>query len=104
MAEYKVATTEIGAHKKKLGAETVDTIVFERAVAAVRIWTDASDWIYYTTDSSVPVVGANDCHAIPPVSMLDIVDFRDAGPASTRVIKLISAGTPTYDCSEVTPS
>jgi hypothetical protein len=103
MAEYKVAATEIGAHKKKLTAEAVDTIVFARAVAAVRIVTDGADWIYYTTDGSVPVVGSSSCHAIPAMAMIDIVDLREQGPASGRTIKMISAGTPTYDISETTP-
>jgi hypothetical protein len=104
MAEYEVKADEIGVHQKKLTAETVDTITFARAVSAVRIFSDGTAWIYYTTDGSVPVVGANNCHAIPPTPIVDVVDLRRNVPAHTRVIKLISAGTPVYDVSETATS
>jgi hypothetical protein len=49
--------------------------------------------VYFTTDGTTPVVGANGTHCLP--AAIGFVEVNDETSGPTSVIKLISSGTPT---------
>lgn len=84
----------------QLEADTIDTITLASGPSVYEILaTDASARIDYTTDGSDPVVGGSPTgRCIPPTYAVDIVYVPSDG---SGVIKLISAGTPTYSIEAV---
>jgi hypothetical protein len=91
MASYSVDR----AKHATLVASTVDTVTLGRDFNEVEILNrDGTAAIYFTVDGSTPTVGGDNALVIPAVigsvteSTLDI--------SGTNVVKLISAGTPSY--------
>lgn len=96
MASYSVARGEVGAHGKTLTASTVDTVTFAENIHTVEIVSDGDDAIYVGVDGVVPTVGGAANYYLPASASTREVK-SDNGAAT--VIKLISAGTPTYSVS-----
>lgn len=100
MASFDIAADEIGAYEKKLTANTVDSVTFHRDLEAVEVVSDGASAIYFTVDGSEPVVGGEKTHALPASSSVRVVDTPSPegvrAVSRTTVVKLISAGTPTY--------
>jgi hypothetical protein len=90
-------------------AATVDTVTFALGTSGtpgwggvpkrVEILSDGAADIYVTVDGSTPTVAGTNCWRIPAVPGSTILDVRDAIPDDAVVVKLISAGTPTYSVS-----
>lgn len=98
MAEYEVPRDHVGVHEKRLAADEVDVVRFERSLSEVEILTDGSANIYVTVGGGAdPTVGGGDCWRVPPYAGSIIVQARHVGVRT--VVKLISAGTPTYSVS-----
>jgi hypothetical protein len=94
MSTYTVQASEIGAHAKTLAAGTVDTVTFQRDCNTVEVLSiDGAAAIYFTVDGSTPTVGGANTYLVPAVIGALEVDVPTAGNA---VVKLISAGTPSY--------
>ncbi len=98
MASYVVANNEVGAHAKTLVAATVDTVTFtDRDAEVVEVVNiSGADAIYFTTDGAAPIVAGNGTYFLPALTSTREVGIPTAG---TTVIKLISAGTPSYSVS-----
>ena len=95
MAEYKVEAGQIGAYEKVLVASTVDTVLFEERVTTVRVISDGTAAIYFTTNGTAPTVkGAADLQ-VPKGSLFFTQEITE-GAGTSLTVKLISAGTPTY--------
>lgn len=96
MASHSVAANEIGAHNKTLVAATVDTVTFADDLAAVEVFTDGSEDIYFTVDGSTPTVAGANCWFLPTAMSVRRVVVPASGGT---VVKLISSATPTYSVS-----
>jgi hypothetical protein len=96
MAEYEVAEKEIGAHHKKLVADTVDTVEFARDLRRVRVVTDGAAEIFVTVDGDDPELGDSAAYYLPAIPCVE--EFPAPSGAPTTV-KLRSSGTPTYGVS-----
>lgn len=103
MADYAVASGERGVHDKTLVAATVDTVTFAYDLDVVRIVKNAGPAVYVTVDGTTPTVSGNNTDFVPAdvVAILELGVPRSVGDdvhtgAVSTVIKLISAGTPTY--------
>lgn len=109
MANYTVPNGHIGAHAKTLVASTVDTVTFAlgstgtpgwaRMPKSVEIISDGAADIYVTVDGTVPAVAGTPCYRVPAFPGATVLDVRDSNPVDEVVVKLISAGTPTYSVS-----
>lgn len=93
------------AHGIALGAAAVDTVTFPRWVPEVEITSHSTSAIYFTVDGSTPTVGGAGTHVLPPAVSTRTVKTPRVDSPSTQargvtVVKLISAGTPTYSVSE----
>lgn len=109
MANYTVANGEIGVHAKTLVAATVDTVTFAlgatgtpgwaRVPKKIEVLTDGAADIYVTVDGSTPTIAGNNCWRVPALPGASIIDVTDSNPTDAVVVKLISAGTPTYSVS-----
>ncbi len=109
MAEYTVPSGHVGAHEKTLVADAVDTVTFQLGSSGspgwanvpkkIEILTDGDAAIYVTTDGSTPTVGGSNCYPIPAAASSTVIDVRDSNLSDAVVVKLISAGTPTYSVS-----
>lgn len=109
MADYEVPNGHVGVHEKTLAADVVDTVTFAvgdpgtpgwaRVPNAVELITDGAADIYLTVDGSTPVVAGTRSWRMPAYPGSVVVDVRDATPTDPVVVKLISAGTPTYSVS-----
>lgn len=107
MANFTVPNGHVGAHAKTLTATEIDTVTFElgnpntpgwaQIPRRVEILNDGDGDIYATTDGSDPTAAGSHCWRVKPGSV--ILDVRDANEFDQVVIKLISAGTPTYSVS-----
>lgn len=100
MADYDVASTEIGAHAKTLVADTADTVTFANFNSEVEVYSDGAAVLYFTTDGSTPTVGGAGTHFMPASASSRIVRAAEQSDGTT-VVKLISAGTPLYSVSKV---
>ncbi len=75
-----------------LVADTVATVSLNVNAGRVEVLnrTGAAE-VYFTTDSSAPTVGGNNCHVLPAaISALEVADEING----LAVVKLISEGTP----------
>lgn len=96
MASYNVLRSKHAT----LVAATVDTVTFNQEWRAVEVKNRATSGdIYFRTDGTNPVVGADDTLFLGPGESL-VVDFPSGSPDA---VKLISAGTPPYSVTGVTP-
>lgn len=93
MADYTLGPDELAIHAKTLAANIVDTVTFGRNVDQVTVLSDGSADLYYTLDGSTPTVAGPRTYRLPAGGLA--VDERVA-PRTVDVVKLISAGTPTY--------
>lgn len=101
MATYALAAGERAAHAKTLVASTVDTITFTDDVDAVEVVSDGVAAIYVRVDGSAPTVAGAFSYVMPAgVQSVRTIPMpgRDAG---SSVVKLISAGVPTYSVTRV---
>lgn len=97
--------TQFAAHGIALTAATVDTVTFPAYRSTVRVLNHTgSSAIYFTTDGSTPTVGGASTYVVPPVAGAEVTRPTPqvsggtvaAGAPAATVVKLISAGTPTY--------
>lgn len=97
MAEYIVPFSDVGVHLKTLVANQADTVTFAgRDLLEVEILSDGSADIFLRLGGGVPAVGAGNCWRIPAAmgsTIISVDTSRDT------IVKLISAGTPTYSVS-----
>lgn len=99
MAAYAVAAGERGVHAKALVAATVDTVTFAADCDAVEVMNETgTSPISFTTDGTAPTVGGNNTYYLPATICSVEVQPDVAG---VTVIKLISAGTPSYSVTRV---
>lgn len=109
MTNYTVNNGEIGAHAKVLGANVVDVVTFQPGTPGsvgwnklpkkVEVLSDGAADIYFTTDGSAPTVTGANCYRVPNSAGALTVDVTDSNPNDAVVVKLISAGAPTYSVS-----
>lgn len=109
MASYDVPNGHVGAHEKTLVASTVDTVTFlvgdgstpgwGRAPTSVEVITDGAADIYVTVDGSVPTVAGTACWRVPAYPGASVIDVHDSNLTDPVVVKLLSAGAPTYSVS-----
>lgn len=97
MASYEIATDETAEWGKVVGAATVDTITITRNREEIRVTKEDSgtDELWVTFDGSTPAANGPKSHRIRGVQYAAIV-HRPRGGSGTDVVKVISAGTPTY--------
>lgn len=97
MAAYQVARSKHAT----LTAATVDTVTFQERHPAVEVVNRATTGdIYFTVDGTTPVSAANDTYYVGPGQSI-VVDLPHA--SDPDAVKLISAGTPAYSVTGVTP-
>ena len=88
-------TGDRAVHAKTLSAATVDTVTLSRPGSKVEVLNhDGVAAIYFTVDGSTPTVAGAATYVIPAAAGALEVNAEDAQPPT--VVKLISAGTPTY--------
>jgi hypothetical protein len=95
VASYSIAAGEIAAYSKVLVAATVDTLTFSNDRDSVRVYNDTGTAvIHFTVDGTVPTTNGANTYRVPAVAGA----YTDAEPRSgaATVVKVISAGTPTY--------
>jgi hypothetical protein len=96
MANYTVATNEIGAWEKTLTASTVDTISFAADLDEVEVLNESTTaGLYFTTDGTTPTVGAAAAYYCPPGGVVVAPSYA----AGATTVKVISSGTPKYSVS-----
>ncbi len=99
MTAHAVAAGERGVHAKALVAATVDTVTFAVDCNEVEVMNETgTSPISFTTDGSVPTVAGNNTYYLP-AAIGSVTVQPDA--AGVTVIKLISAGTPSYSVTQV---
>lgn len=94
---------EIAAHAVTLTAATVDTVTFTTDFDHVEvcILVTGGAPTYFTVDGSTPTVGGKHCYVLPDAVGSYEVEVPTAG---NTVVKLISAGTPTYSVTSNRPT
>lgn len=99
MPVHKVGRGEVGVHELALAANTVDAVEFSSDLTRVEVVKDSGAAIYFTIDGSEPSIKGTDCFYLPA----GVACSREvSSPAyKTTVVRLISAGTPTYSVSRV---
>ena len=95
MANYSIAATEVALYGKTLAANTEDDVTIARDCDRARVYNDTGTAIiYFTVDGSTPTVAGNNTYRVPATAGASkSVDVPTAG---NTVVKVISAGTPTY--------
>lgn len=100
MASYSVAGDELGVRDKALVAATADTVTFHKDCDRVEVMNvSGAAAIYFSVDGSVPTVSGAKTYHLPSTASSLTVNVAGGGET---VVKLISAGTPTYDVSDAT--
>lgn len=99
MADYTVAAGAHGAYAKQLAANVVDSVTFTGTdLDEVEVTTNGAAAVYVTTDGTTPTVGGAGTWEIPAYGpSVRIIKVPTAG---ATVVKLKSAGTPTYSVAE----
>lgn len=93
MASHTVPAGHVGVHAKTLVADTVDTVTFTGAdLTQVRVISDGTEDLYVSFGTVTPTVAGTMCHLVPAAGAV-VLPVRTSGDT---VVKLISAGTPTY--------
>lgn len=100
MGSYAVAATENGAYAKALAAATVDTVTFAADLQSIEVISDGTSPIYLVIGSApaAPTVAGNHTWIVPAGAAPVIRRFPVPTDVGT-VVRLISAGTPTYSVS-----
>lgn len=95
MTSYTVASGQVGVHEKQLVASTVDTVTFtDIDLPEVEVLSDGSADIYVSFGATTtPTVAGGMCYRVPAGNTAAVFTPRTSGDT---VVKLISAGTPTY--------
>lgn len=102
MAAYTVAAGERGVHAKTLVANTADTVTFTgRRCNQVEIVSDGAAALYVTVDGVTAATVAGAKTDILPAGALSRRVLNVTLPSVASIISLISAGAPTYSCTEV---
>jgi hypothetical protein len=106
VASYNVPAGHVGVYTKTLVADDVDTVTFQvgststpgwgKMPKRVEVLSDGADVIYVTVNGSAPTVEGTHCYQLPAAAGSTILDVTDADPTDAVLVKLISAGTPTY--------
>jgi len=97
MGSYTVAPGDIGVHEKKLVASTVDTVTFAgRDLTEVEILSDGTADIYVRVGGQPPTIAGSTSWRILSAMGSSIIPVDTSGDT---IVKLISAGTPTYSVS-----
>lgn len=110
MASYSISNLEIGAHAKTLVANTVDTVTFANGdpnagpgwsgrPREIEILSNGSADIYVVMGDAPadPTVAGASCWRIPALPGSTILPTpQEVTKGAALVVKLISAGTPTY--------
>lgn len=98
VADYTVPAGHVGVHAKTLVGGTVDTVTFTgEDLSEVEVLTDGSDDIYVSFGAMAePAIGSSDCWRVPALPGSSVLPVRTS---NDTVVKLISAGTPTYSIS-----
>lgn len=109
MANYPLGNGAVGAHAKVLAAGVVDTVTFQtdtpgtpgwaRVPRKVEVMSDGVADVYFTVDGTAPTVAGANCYRLPALPGSLVVPVDDTNPQDAVVVKLISAGTPTYSVS-----
>jgi hypothetical protein len=88
------AVADVTATSFSLAAATVDRVTFEGNYERVEVLNrDGADEVYFTVDGADPTVAGDGTHVLP--AQIGAVVVPSPGRRST-VVRLISAGTPTY--------
>lgn len=94
----RIAAGAVGAYALTLTANTVDTVTFGEDLDKLQVVSDGKAAIYITFGAdSTPAVGSGDAWEIPATPCVATLPVPTAG---STVVKLISAGTPTYSLSK----
>jgi hypothetical protein len=95
MASYTLTTGQIAAHAKTLVASTVDTVTYADDCDMIEVLNiDGASPIYFRVDGTNPVVAGTGAYVVPASAGAALeVTIPTAGGT---IVKLISAGTPTY--------
>lgn len=109
MGDYTVPSGHVGVHAKVMVATVVDSVTYAlgspsspgwaRMPLAVEVLSDGAADIYLTVDGSTPTVAGTHCWRIPAMAGSSTFDVRDSVANDAVVVKLVSAGTPTYSVS-----
>lgn len=109
MASYPVASGDVGAHAKTLSAGVVDTVTFQigspgtpgwsAVPGAVEVLSDGLADIYVTVNGSTPTVAGANTYRISAAHQAVTISVADSNSQDDVVVKLISAGAPTYSVS-----
>lgn len=97
MATY--AAGAVGVYEKTLVADTADTVTFSDWPETIEVLSDGDAAIYVRVDGTAPAVGGGDSWYIPAGGMFSRtipIHEDNAAHEGGLVVKLISAGTPTY--------
>jgi hypothetical protein len=105
MATTTIARAEIASGAIALTASTVDTVTFTSTVGQIEVVNvDGAAAIYFTVDGSTPTVGGKGTFVVPAAigsrTVRAVADTTTVtagqAPGVSKVVKLISSGTPTY--------
>lgn len=101
MAAYTVTSGQRGVHAKTLAATTADTVTFTgRTCRRVEVISDGTAALYVTVDGVTAATVAGAATDVLPAGALS-VRVVSVTAAGDTVVSLVSAGTPTYDVTEV---
>jgi hypothetical protein len=99
VAKFQIAKSEVGLYEETLAANAVDTVEFASNLPKVEVSKDDGAAIYFTVDGGEPSVKGKGCYYLPAGfgSVREVL----SKPNQPTVVKLISAGTPTYSVAKV---
>ncbi len=97
MASYSAGA--VGIYEKTLVADTVDTVTFADWPEEIEVISDGDAAIFVRVDGTAPAINSGDAWMLPAgaqYSRTIPIHEDDAAHDGGLVVKLISAGTPTY--------
>lgn len=104
MASITIASDERGLYAQALAASVVDTVTLtasgRRSTARVEVSGDGTAAIYFTIDGSTPTVKGKKTYELPAAVAAREVTAHVEGDSDV-VVKLISAGTPSYSVARI---
>lgn len=108
MASTTIGRTEVNSGSIALSASTVDTVTFTNTIGSVEVINvDGAAAISFTVDGSTPTAGGKGTYLIPAAigsrkvrMQANATGTAGSNPTLSKVVKLISAGTPTYAVQE----